>query len=225
MLLASKAGRWDRAICKPGTFNNGAHEVSVSGLRLSDGAVSGVLTVTLHPDSWSPKDRKPILCELGVTAAAKGRSVSGDYKGKIRGKEVSGPVSGSLGPPETIVKSAMIRLRMEKAVDGWAAHMARALLDIGWVGDAAREARIRCAYGWGWIGRIEAMNLRMTENSLEGEVRALVGMQPGSTDLGAEQYVFSVKGTVVGNGVAGRFGAKREGRKPLYHRRMSTVNE
>jgi hypothetical protein len=216
ILLAGKDGAWQRALCAPGVYNNAVHHVDASELKRSGFTLQGPVEVTLNADSWSPRDGKSISCQFMLDAAAEGATIRGTYRGRFGPAEVAGTVSGALQPPAGVPGSATLKLRLEKAVSGWPAHLARAILDLNWLDDKIPAGMIHAEYGWGWHGRVESATIKMTVGSLSGEVLAFVGIRPGGTDLGGEAYTFVLQGTVVGSATAGHFEAQPAG-KPSFH--------
>ena len=213
IVLRSDGGKWRRAACTALGYNNAVHDVDASALKVAGRKIQGGVKVTVNPDSWIPRDRKSVACEYEIEAAAgDDGGVSGTYSGRFGRAEVRGKVSGRLDPAGPLPRSATVRLRLERAAAGWAAHTARGALTFAWVDGAAKRATLHSAYPWGWHARVGELKVRLTADSLEGEVRAGLGVRPGGTDIGAQPYTFRLAAAVIGSAVVGTYAAAVAGK-------------
>jgi len=206
ILLRSKDGKWKEAICTAFTYNQSIHDIDVSRLKLAGSRVKGAVKVTIKPDAWVPKDKKPISCRLRVEAAAKDGAVTGTHKGKCGEAEVSGAVSGKLEAPKGEMKSGSVQLRLENALTGGRAHLLRAQVSFGLANGKPRDGRISCFDPWHWRGRVEALKVKLAADALSGEIKATVRSRPGAVSTGT--YTFTLDGKVIGSVVAGTFKAR-----------------
>jgi hypothetical protein len=207
--LLTEGGAVKQAIATAFTYNQAVHDADPSGLTPAGDRMRGVLKVTVNPDSWVPRDGRPVACEFNMEAAAADGKVAGTYQGKAGGLAAAGTISGTLEAPPSASGPRQVELRLEKALTGGSAHLCRALLRFALADGKAQRGTIGCAYPFGWTGKVEALDLAMTPGTLTGEVKVHVD-NPGNPgfEVTPGRYTFTLDGKVVGSVAAGTFKSK-----------------
>ncbi len=106
--LARAEGQWRRFQGQAIRYNRSSHAVENTGLKVTDGGLSGKVHITINPDPWVPADGKKR--DIDVTLEAKfaqqedssGRAITGTYTAAIRHpdggvKTVEGEILGQVG--------------------------------------------------------------------------------------------------------------------------------
>jgi hypothetical protein len=215
--LATADGKVKQAAGTILTFNKAVHEVDGSALTIDGGSMKGTIKVTIKPDSYVPKDKKPIACEVQVDAALTGAAVNGTYKGKCGDTEVSGEIKGKLeGPSDTPKSGSMELAMMDTLVDG-PVYLRDALLTFDIADGAAKNGQIRWVKkdAFHWTGKIEGMELKLGQGTMAGTIKADIDSR--SQVLGGK-YVFTIDARTIGTFVYGTTKVQLDGkdRKTSY---------
>jgi hypothetical protein len=185
-------------------FNHQPQDVDASAFKIDGPALSGQLKVTLNPDSWTPKDGKPIPCLYTIEATMRG-VVGGVFKGTCGEAEVSGDVTGRAEPAPAKKSPARFELKMENAVPlatGTASWHNRAVASFT-VADgralAARFASPGTTYA-DFSATVPSCDFTFDGSTLKGTLTAAVK----SSKL-TDTLQFALDGRAVGGVAAGRF--------------------
>ncbi|MEI7832463.1 MAG: PQQ-binding-like beta-propeller repeat protein, partial [bacterium] len=87
------AGKGMTATGSAATYNKAVHTVVADGLSYRDGALTGIVKVTLNPDTYVPADKKPVPAEYNIDATIKEGVVAGTFTGTCGGEAVMGKVA------------------------------------------------------------------------------------------------------------------------------------
>ncbi|HUT37197.1 MAG TPA: hypothetical protein VNE39_27195 [Planctomycetota bacterium] len=184
MYPSRREGKWVWAIGTsriPGRnrygWNTGRYFSDMAGVTVTGDAIKGTFEVTLSPDPWVPADRKPRKAVIEIDAkltapdpkdAKAIRGIAGTYKAKLdaginlrdkeRATEISGSVSGGVGPTEIPDLAAFTyQLMFEDIVPG------------GTPSDQQRRLAVNLGIGDGKVVSAEAgpVNLRHAAYDLQ----------------------------------------------------------
>ena len=111
-------------------FNNATHDLDTSDLTLTADALKGSLGVVIQPDSWIPKDRKPIACRLEIDATIRGQEITGRYSGRAGGAEVAKSLDGDVLERPELPTAGQVTLKLEDGLTGGEAWQNRAFLSF-----------------------------------------------------------------------------------------------
>jgi hypothetical protein len=103
-------------------------------------------------------------------------------------------VTGTVGDEGVLPETVHWILTIEQAAPGWSGHLGRGELIV-----AGNECRFRSPVTHSWVARVERATLTLSGGRLE----AVVGMQPGGTDLGGERVIYDLEMTAIGDTIAG----------------------
>ncbi len=118
VFLATRGGKVLHGFGTTPNFNNAIHEVDVSGLEVAADRLTGRLGVTIRPDGWVPRDRKPIPCSFEIDAAITAGEVVGTHTGRFRDAPVQGEAVGRLDPKPDLAQVARVTLKVENSPFG-----------------------------------------------------------------------------------------------------------
>ena len=175
-----------RALCVPGSVNLGPSRADASGLKMTGDGLHGMVVVTCEPDAWFPKDQQTRNWRIELDAQVR--------EGRIEGRTDKGRVTGSVAEEVPVPEIAHWVLTIEQAAPGWSGHLGRGELTV-----SGAEFCLRSPVSHSWEGRVEQASLTLAG----GRVCAMVGMQPGGTDLGGERVTYDLTMTRIGNVLAG----------------------
>ncbi|MCY3019346.1 MAG: hypothetical protein NTW87_10015 [Planctomycetota bacterium] len=211
--LAMADGKVQHAAGTTFTFNKAVHGVDGSAMKIDGAMLKGGIKVTIKPDAYVPKDKKPIACEIELNATAAGPDVQGTYKGKCGDQEVSGGLSGKLEPQGGSLKSGSFELTMMAALCDGPPFLRDALVTSNYDAGAAKNAQIRWVKGdsFHWTGKVDSVELRPQPGALTGTIKATVDSR--SAVLGGK-YAFTLDGRIFGAFVCGATTIQPDGKDP-----------
>ncbi len=174
-------------------YNNAIHTVNLEGLKVEAGRLAGKMGITLQPDGWIPKDRKPIPCSYELDAKiADGEIVSGTVVGKFGGKDVKGTVEGNLDRKPDLRSMSGLTLKYEGGAFG------RAFLTMQYADGKFVSGKV-----WNnhtdLTGTVDKADLDFSGERVRGSVQITVakgGVTPGT-------YTATAEGILVGTVGAG----------------------
>ncbi|MGD0898681.1 MAG: hypothetical protein ABR915_12665 [Thermoguttaceae bacterium] len=201
--LATSGGKVVRAFGL-GEFNKAVHDVDGSALAIAAASLKGPAKVTINADQWFPADGKPIECRFDLDIAVKDGKIGGAYKGKRGNDEVSGMALGTIQPPLTEIRSATIKMELDKALEG-NVNQQRVYMTVNVTGGKVGEVKVAPKDRFHWQARVKDSKLAVTPEAVTGEVAIEVNQARSVTD---GTYTFTLDGKVIGSKVAGKFTSK-----------------
>ncbi|MEI7767626.1 MAG: hypothetical protein WCJ97_09350 [Phycisphaerae bacterium] len=198
--LATAGGKVTQAA---GTgYNAALHTVDASGLKLEAGALKGTLKVTIEPDSYLPKDKKPISCEFQLDVAATADEVKGTYKGKTGDKETSGTATGKITAPVGILTQGAVDVILWNALVDGAPFLRDAQVTFSVDGGKAKDAKInwRKKDRFHWLGKIDSIELKFEAGVMTATIKATITSTSGVV---GGQYTFAIDAKIIGDLVCG----------------------
>jgi hypothetical protein len=192
LFLTTRGGKVLGGFATSPNFNNSIHTLDLSGVRLEGGALRGTLGVTIVPDAWVPKDRKPVACAYALDARMADGEVSGTFTGRFGGSGAAGAIEGGLDPKPDLKTLSGLTLKVEGGVYGRAFHSLR------YEGGKMVEGRV-----WNnhtdLAGTVDKADLDWSDEKIRGSMTVTVsrgGVVPGT-------YTAAVDGILVGTVGAG----------------------
>jgi hypothetical protein len=209
LYLDTRGGRFSHGFAATPNFNNATHEVDASGLRVKGSRVEGRVKVTVLPDPWIPRDRKPIPCTFGLDAEIRDGEIEGSYEGTAAGRAVQGIAAGRFDERPVIEKVTGMTLKLENALTGGNEWHNRAFVRIAldnWkvTGGSVGNNHTRLK------GTVNEGRFQFSKGLLTGWAKTDV-QRGGGVDPG--DYEFDVNGHFVGKIGAGRFDTYVGGKK------------
>jgi hypothetical protein len=208
LYLSTRDGKFTHGFGATPNFNNATHAVDVSKLTLEDGKLAGEVGVTVYPDPWVPKDKKPVACLFTIEAMARDGSATGVVTGKFGGAAVKGTINGDWGSKLTIARMENITLKLENALFGGSEYHNRAFVTVTMQDGKVVGGKVSNNHTT-LSGQVTGGDVKLVGEDLTCTLTADVAQGGGVT---AGTYQFTIAGKMVGTIGAGEFKTKGPGK-------------
>ncbi len=188
------------AFCNATAYNKGTHQIDASGLKVTDGIVTGTLKITINPDAWVPSDKKSVAGEYVITATAKDDVVTGTFTGKYGTTETTGAITGKLVSKRQ-VENVKVTLNLENALTECENYISRGIVNYDITKGKAGAAKIAATIKNKWTGKVTTMSLVLTADTLTGDLVVDVKSKTYTKSVG--KYTYTFDGKVLGSLVFG----------------------
>jgi hypothetical protein len=223
--LERPSDRFTNAFATAPDFNQASHLVDASGLKLDGPILSGEVHVTVQPDLWHPKDRRPFPCTFTLDAEVDRGTASGTYRGSCGGLSVEGRVSGRVEPRPTLPDPARFEIVLVKPLSresthwGNMGHLSFTLIDGRPVAPRL-QAPNNTTYA-DFSARIRNIDVNVSGSSLTTTIRW--DLRPAGRRFTAGEHVVRLEGRWIGNAVGGSFATVVDGRPVAEDRFVGKV--
>jgi len=209
LYLSCRGGRFVGGFAAGPNYNNGTHEVDLSGLKLAGGKVAGEVKVTVFPDAWIPRDHKQQAARYTIQAAFDDADITGSYEGAFAGTPVRGDIEGQITPKPAPGRIVQMTFKAEGGLYNGSPSGYRAFFTM-----QVADGRIVGGHPWNnhdrnLKGTVEGGEIRIADETLT--VTFTVNIQPG-TSARPGKYVISARGPVVGELSCGPAESRWEGK-------------
>ncbi len=202
-------GSFGAGVAYAAAWNHNYHDIDEANLVLNGNRLGGELKVTLNPDAYMPPDKKAVSASYTIDATViDGRIVSGTYKGRCGGFEVSGPVFGELEDQPMAPEPVAVHVKMEDAVNDGAPWYRRTWVSFTATDGRADRGSMSNNKG-GWTGTFKKAEIEFDGAVFTTTIDGTVDTSKG-TVLGA--YTFKLKGKVVGSQLVGQVETWHDGK-------------
>lgn len=185
--LATRGGKVLHGFATTPNFNNSIHTVDLGGLALEGGRLTGEADVTIIPDAWIPRDRRPVPCTYTLDVAAAHGAAAGTFTGRFGESDAQGDVAGGLDPKPDLDRVTGLTLKLENGGFG------RGFLTLKYEGGTVAGGRVWNNHS-NLEGTIDAADLDWSNERIRGTVTVTVAK--GGVKAGT--YTCTVEGVLVG---------------------------
>ncbi len=220
--LHRSGGSFRHAFGTSRSFNLASHTVNADDLKLEGGSPSGFVTVTVNPDPFRPKNRKPIPCAFELTTAVgpvdtlgapKACNVKGVFEGTYGDAPVKGRILGLLQPRPVVPDPVWFHIALPGGLDGLHEHYwHNAWVSFLFAGGRTRDGLLTAhdqlagliSHNITWSAAVSAVDATFDGNSLAAAVRADVESGRGP-EISFGPHTFKLTGQVIGRVTGGTF--------------------
>jgi hypothetical protein len=200
LFLPCRDGRFQDGFGYAGTFNHTFHDAVVAGLAREGDRLTGEVNVTINPDPYVPKDRKPIACAYKIDAKIADGCLTGTFSGTFGGDAVTGQLLGRLHPITPAPNPARVHLKLEDGLSDGPPWFRRVFVGFVAVNGKAESGSMGNNKG-GWTGALNSAAIAVDGSAftatIEGAVDTTRGPKTGA-------YTFKLRGKLIGEELAGK---------------------
>jgi hypothetical protein len=187
VFLTCRGGMFLGGFATSPNFNNSIHTLDLTGLRLEGDRLRGALGVTIVPDAWIPKDRKPVPCRFELDAAAVDGEVAGRFTGLFGDAKVEGTVEGGCDRKPSLNEIAGLTFKVESGVFG------RAFITMHYENGKLAKGNVWNNHS-NLKGTVDKADLDWSDERIRGT--AVVTVKDGGVQAGT--YTCRIDGVLVG---------------------------
>jgi len=204
LFLSTTGGKITHGFATSPNSSNFTHSIDVSELKLNGSKLSGVVKVTLKPDSWT--SYKNPLCTFSINADVIDEEIIGTYSGSINNGNIKGDIDGSLYPKPILATMGKMTIKLENGLTGGKDWENRAFLNFDFKQNKILKGNISNNHT-DMKGTVDNGKVEFDENQISFDVN-VTAAEGGNVDTG--NYNFKGIGTVVGVYCAGSFQTYRD---------------
>lgn len=207
--LATANGKVKAAVAQG--YNIALHTVDASALTVDATTIKGPLKITINPDAWLPKGKKPVSIEADLNLTVTGADLAGTAKIKIADKTTDSDATGKVTPAITTLTAGAFDFVIWGALADGQPHLRDAQVTFSLVDGKPTDAKIawRKKDPFHWTGKVDSVDCKIADGKLNATIDATITSSSGV--LGGK-YTFSLEGDVIGPFISGKTKVLLEGK-------------